>query len=46
MKTQLTKRTAALCLAAALALSVNAAALFGSVEKAQPGAGAPTAQAL
>lgn len=46
MKTQLTKRTAALCLASALALSVNAAALFGEKEKAQPAEGAPTAQAV
>ena len=30
MKTQLTKRTAVLCLTAALTLSVNAAALFGA----------------
>ena len=40
------KRAAVLLLTAALALSVNAAALFGGVEKARPGAGAPTAQAL
>ena len=46
MKTQLTKRTAALCLTAALTLSVNAAALFGGKEKAQPAEGAPTAQAV
>ena len=46
MKTQLTKRTVALCLTAALTLSVNAAALFGGKEKAQPAEGAPTAQAV
>ena len=46
MKTQLTKRTAVLCLTAALTLSVNAAALFGGKEKAQPAEGAPTAQAV
>ena len=46
MKTQLMKRAAALCLAVVLTLSVNAAALFGGVEKAQSGAGAPTAQAV
>ena len=40
------KRAAVLLLTAALALSVNAAALFGGVEKAQSGAGAPTAQAV
>ena len=46
MKTHSMKRIAALALTAALALSVNAAALFGSREKAQPEEGAPTAQAL
>ena len=34
------------CLTAALTLSVNAAALFGGKEKAQPEEGAPAAQAL
>lgn len=46
MKTQLMKRAAALCLAVVLTLSVNAAALFGGKEKAQPAEGSPTAQAL
>ena len=46
MKTQLMKRAAALCLAVVLTLSVNAAALFGGKEKAQPAEGIPTAQAL
>ena len=46
MKTHVMKRAAVLLLTAALALSVNAAALFGGVEKAQSGAGAPTAQAV
>ena len=40
------KRAAALCLAVVLTLSVNAAALFGGKEKAQPAEGSPTAQAL
>ena len=40
------KRAAALCLAVVLTLSVNAAALFGGKEKAQPAEGIPTAQAL
>ena len=39
MKTQLMKRAAALCLAVVLTLSVNAAALFGGKEKAQPAEG-------
>ena len=46
LKTQLMKRAAALCLAVVLTLSVNAAALFGGKEKAQPAEGSPTAQAL
>ena len=46
MKTQLMKRAAALCLAVVLTLSVNAAALFGGKEKAQPAEGSPMAQAL
>ena len=46
LKTQLMKRAAALCLAVVLTLSVNAAALFGGKEKAQPAEGIPTAQAL
>ena len=46
MNTQLMKRAAALCLAVVLTLSVNAAALFGGKEKAQPAEGSPTAQAL
>ena len=43
LKTQLMKRAAALCLAVVLTLSVNAAALFGGKEKAQPAEGSPTA---
>ena len=46
MKTYSMKRMITLVLAAALALSVNAAALFGDSEKAQPEEGAPVAQAL
>ena len=46
LKTQLMKRAAALCLAVVLTLSVNAAALFGGKEKAQPAEGSPMAQAL
>ena len=46
MKKQLTKRAAALCVASAMALSVNAAALFGGEEEAQTEEGAPTAQAV
>ena len=46
MKTQLMKRAAALCLAAALALSVNAAALFGGRRRPSRRRSAPTAQAV
>ena len=46
LKTQLMKRAAALCLAVVLTLSVNAAALFGGKEKAQPAEGSPTARCV
>ena len=46
MKTNSMKRMITLALAAALALSVNAAALFADSGKAQPDTGAPVAQAL
>ena len=43
---RLLRRVLSLCLAVVLTLSVNAAALFGGKEKAQPAEGIPTAQAL
>ena len=43
---RLLRQVLSLCLAVVLTLSVNAAALFGGKEKAQPAEGIPTAQAL
>ena len=46
MKTQLMKRTAALLLAAAMPLTVHAAALFGGEQETLAAEGAPEVQPL